>query len=245
MDLSPSWKATSCTGTQELPNILWKPKVHSCVHKGPSPAPVLSQINQDHTTLPHLSKIHFSIIHPPTSLSCWWSLSLRLSHKYPICFPLHRSSCYTPLILIDSITLTIHGEEYKLWSYSLCRFLQPSLISSLFGPTIHLSTLLSNNLSLSIFFNARDKVSYLYRTTVKVMVLNILILMFLDSRWEYKGSGPSGSSHYPILICYCRFQIFERCHILKGSVSCLCVMILPFILLPRHQHVLSFLCICF
>jgi hypothetical protein len=62
----------------------------------------------------------------------------------------------------------------------------------------------------------------------------------------------NSSQHYPNsvlfpyesdLICYCRSQISKLCHISRGSMSCLHVMILPCSLVTRHRRILRFICV--
>jgi len=65
--------------SQEIPRLLWHPKVHYRVHKGPSLVPTLSQTYPVHTTPPYLPKIHSNIILPFKPRSSEWSLAFRFS----------------------------------------------------------------------------------------------------------------------------------------------------------------------
>ena len=131
----PSWEANWFAASQEIPRISRNSKVHYRTHKRPPSVPILGPPNPVHIPTSHLLEIHPNIIHPSTSRSPQWSLSLRLTHQDPI-HPLSspiRATCPAHLILLDFITHTILGEGYISFSSSLCNLLHSPVTSSLLG----------------------------------------------------------------------------------------------------------------
>ena len=128
MEKSPSWAANWFAASQEIPRILWNPKVHYRIHKCPPPVLIMSQLEIVHNPKSHSLKIPLNVILPSTPGSPQWSLLLKFPHQtlYKSLLSPIRATCPAHLSL-SIIIRTVLGEEYRSLSSSLCSFLQSPL----------------------------------------------------------------------------------------------------------------------
>jgi len=96
MDQNPSQEANQFSANQEIPHILWNPKVHYCIRKCPPPVPILSQLDPFHTPTSHFLRINLNITLLSTPGSHKWSLSHRFPHQNPVYTSPLPHTCYMP-----------------------------------------------------------------------------------------------------------------------------------------------------
>ena len=89
-------KLTGSAASQEIPRILWNPKVHYRTHKYPPPVPTLSRPHAVPTNPSHFLKSRINIILPSMSGSRQWSLSLRFPHQNPVHTSPLPHTCHMP-----------------------------------------------------------------------------------------------------------------------------------------------------
>ena len=85
-------EANSSSASQEIPSILWNPKIQYCIHNSPP----LSQVNAVLASPSPILKIHFNIILPYMARSSEWSISLKFPHQNPVYTSLLLHTCYMP-----------------------------------------------------------------------------------------------------------------------------------------------------
>ena len=105
MEQSLSWEANRFSASQEIPGILWKPKVHYRVNKSSAPVPILSQIIPVHA--PH-----------PTSWISIVIFSFHLSLGLPS-RSLDLISTQNPYIHLSSPPYPLHAQPlsvFSIWS---------------------------------------------------------------------------------------------------------------------------------
>ena len=188
MELSPSWKAKRFAASQEISRILWNPRIHYLIHKFLPAVPILSQLDSVHTPQPTswrsilILSSHLSLGLPSGLFHSGFptkTLHTPLPSPIGAIWPAH-------LILLDFISRTVLGEEYRTLSSELCSFLHSPVTSSLLGSNILLNTIFSNTLSVRSSLNVSDQISHPYKTTAKIIVLYILISKFLNNELKEK-----------------------------------------------------------
>ena len=163
MEQNPSWEANRFAVSQEIPRILWNPKVHYRIHKCPPFVPILSQLNSFPTPTSHFLRFYLNIIHPSTPVSPQWSISVRFPHQKPV----HSSPLpHTRYMPRPSHSSRFYHPENIGWGVQTIK-----LLIMYFSPlTCYLIPLQPKYypqhplLSLSSSLNVSDQISHPYKT---------------------------------------------------------------------------------
>jgi len=125
------------------------------------------------TTCCHIS-FRFTLM---VSCPLYWGLTSCLFHQvlpsnrvYKFLFSCIYTMCPAYRILLDLINRLILCGRHSLWIISLCSFPQSHLTSSVLGPSIFVSTLVSNTLNQCSSIYMVNQVSNSHKTIGKITV---------------------------------------------------------------------------
>jgi len=128
MEQSPSWKDNSHSASQEIPYLLWNPKVHYHVHKSPPEVPSLNQMCPVQTFPTHLYKIHSDVIFQSISMSSEWSLPFRFSEQWTAYFFWALSLTVTACLVVKWLVILLgwDSQTQNLFTFFNTKYSLPS-----------------------------------------------------------------------------------------------------------------------
>ena len=134
LEQSPSWESNRFSDSQEIPRILWNPKLHYRMNKFLPPVPILSHINLVHGPHPASWRPIVILSSPPGLGLPSGTFPSGFPPKPVYTYPLPYT-WYLPRPSLSSrfVTRIIFGEEYRSMSSLLCSFLHSPVTSFLLG----------------------------------------------------------------------------------------------------------------
>jgi hypothetical protein len=78
MEEIPQAEACSFSFGQEVPHVLWNPKVNYCFHNSPPPDPIMSQLNPVHNLIYFFFNIQFNLKHLDQALQLRYCILSRV-----------------------------------------------------------------------------------------------------------------------------------------------------------------------
>ena len=134
---SPSWEANWFAASQEIPRILWNPKVHYHTQKRPPPVSIVGQPNTVHIPTSHLLEIRPKSTHLrlglriglfpsgfPTVKKIWWVKFLSLT----------ASACYLAMnVCCVSVGIQRHYSKIHYYIFPATCCWQELILCSCWG----------------------------------------------------------------------------------------------------------------
>jgi hypothetical protein len=143
MEQSPSWEANRSSAAQEIPHILWNPKVHRRIQNSLSPVPVLSRTVGATTFYPQRPSLNLRprdgyprLLGKHKTCSCInvrkpWIYGDRITPEFQhldiyVCWFKHKQMCFlTSGFSLIFYPKTKQAVEYsKMWNKAGCGVLQ-------------------------------------------------------------------------------------------------------------------------